>query len=113
MGCPSLALVSLAVATSGPLYTEHEIRGDEVIVRLLHTDGGLTTPDGEPRGFELADESGQWHAAGARIEADHVVLRASGVESPAAARYAWADDPDCNLYNGAGLPASPFTTAED
>jgi sialate O-acetylesterase len=27
-----------------------------------------------------------------------------------AARYAWADNPLCNLYNQAGLPASPFRT---
>jgi len=24
--------------------------------------------------------------------------------------YAWAADPACNLFNGAGLPASPFRT---
>ena len=26
------------------------------------------------------------------------------------ARYGWANNPDCNLYNKAGLPASPFRT---
>lgn len=29
---------------------------------------------------------------------------------PAAVRCAWQADPVCNLYNGAGLPASPFRT---
>jgi sialate O-acetylesterase len=32
------------------------------------------------------------------------------VKQPVAARYAWAADPECNLYNGAELPASPFRT---
>jgi sialate O-acetylesterase len=27
-------------------------------------------------------------------------------------RYAWADDPECNLVNDTGLPASPFRTDE-
>jgi sialate O-acetylesterase len=27
-------------------------------------------------------------------------------------RYAWANDPDCNLINVEGLPASPFRTDE-
>ena len=27
-----------------------------------------------------------------------------------AVRYAWENYPACNLYNGAGLPASPFRT---
>jgi len=30
--------------------------------------------------------------------------------APIAMRYAWADNPTCNLYNAAGLPASPFRT---
>ena len=32
------------------------------------------------------------------------------VAFPIAVRYAWADNPICNLYNGANLPASPFRT---
>jgi sialate O-acetylesterase len=32
------------------------------------------------------------------------------VAAPVAARYAWAADPACTLFNGAGLPASPFRT---
>ena len=27
-----------------------------------------------------------------------------------AVRYAWANNPACNLFNKAGLPASPFRT---
>jgi sialate O-acetylesterase len=32
------------------------------------------------------------------------------VAQPVAVRYGWADNPEVNLYNGAGLPASPFRT---
>ena len=32
------------------------------------------------------------------------------VKSPVAVRYAWADNPECNLTNAAGLPAEPFRT---
>jgi sialate O-acetylesterase len=28
-------------------------------------------------------------------------------------RVAWADNPVCNLYNKAGLPASPFRTDKE
>lgn len=31
---------------------------------------------------------------------------------PVAVRYAWADNPECNLYNGESLPASPFRTEQ-
>jgi len=32
------------------------------------------------------------------------------VPKPLAVRYAWANNPECNLYNKEGLPASPFRT---
>jgi sialate O-acetylesterase len=30
------------------------------------------------------------------------------VAQPVAVRYAWADNPQCNLYSKAGLPVCPF-----
>ena len=39
-----------------------------------------------------------------------VVVSSAEVASPVAARYAWENFPTCNLFNGAGLPASPFRT---
>jgi sialate O-acetylesterase len=39
-----------------------------------------------------------------------VVVWSDKVPEPVAVRYAWADNPVCNLYNKAGLPAYPFRT---
>ena len=44
------------------------------------------------------------------IEGDEVVVSSDEVAFPVAVRYAWANNPVCNLYNGAGLPAGPFRT---
>jgi len=38
------------------------------------------------------------------------VVSSPEVLYPVAVRYGWSDNPVCNLYNGAGLPASPFRT---
>ena len=35
-------------------------------------------------------------------------MSAAAVAAPMAVRYGWANVPDCNLFNAAGLPASPF-----
>jgi len=51
---------------------------------------------------------GTWHA---RIEGDKVVVAFIQVERPIGVRYAWVQSPEATLFNGAGLPASPFTTA--
>ena len=49
----------------------------------------------------------------ARIDGDKVIVASSEVSQPQFVRYDWANDPDGNLFNGAGLPASPFRTDQD
>lgn len=98
------------VPTSGPLPAGHEIRGSEVVVNFQHTNGGLLAKGGELKGFNLAGEDRQWHPATARITGSQVFVSCAKVKQPVALRYAWQDNPDCNLFNGAGLPASPFRT---
>lgn len=46
----------------------------------------------------------------ANIEVDGKTLLVSSpkVIAPVAVRYGWADFPNCNLYNKAGLPAISF-----
>jgi sialate O-acetylesterase len=98
------------VATSGPLPAGHEIRGHEIVLRFRYADGGLKAKDGVLKGFVIAGADHAWKPAQARIEGDTVIVSSPDVPHPAAARYAWAADPPCSLYNGAGLPASPFRT---
>ena len=51
-----------------------------------------------------------WGAHPAVIEGKDVLVSSPQVKRPVAVRYGWADNPEVNLYNGAGLPASPFRT---
>lgn len=97
-------------STSGPLPGGHEIRGGEVVVTFSHADGGLVAKDGDLEGFLIAGKDRQWKPAQARIDGDQVIISNPEVKAPAAVRYAWENFPTCNLYNGAGLPASPFRT---
>ena len=53
-----------------------------------------------------ADKKFYW--ADAAIDGNKVVLGCKAVAEPVAVRYGWANNPDVNLYNGGGLPASPF-----
>jgi len=39
-----------------------------------------------------------------------VVVSNARISTPVAVRYGWANVPDVNLFNQAGLPASPFRT---
>ncbi|MBM3871496.1 MAG: sialate O-acetylesterase [Verrucomicrobia bacterium] len=98
------------VATSGPLPAGHQVRGSEIVLSFKHTDGGLTAKGGDLKGFVIAGADQQWKPASARIEGDKVIVSSAEVKQPTATRYAWENWPTCNLFNGAGLPASPFRT---
>jgi len=112
-----LALWALArtydqdVVYSGPLYLAKENKGSQIILRFEHVGGGLMTSDGGPlKGFAIAGADRKFVWADARLEGDSVVVSSPQVAEPVAVRYAWADNPVCNLCNKAGLPASPFRT---
>lgn len=95
------------IETSGPLPTGFEKRGKEFVVSFSHADG-LMSKGSNPKGFRVAGADNQWQPAAARIEGNKVIVSSSDVPDPVAVRYAWENNPECNLYNSAGLPASPF-----
>ena len=65
----------------------------------------------EVRGFAVCGEDRVWHwATGKVVGKDSVELACAAVPQPIAVRYAWADNPVCNLYSLDGLPVTPFRT---
>lgn len=112
-----LALVALAktygykIPYSGPALASFKVVGNKINLDFKFADGGLKTKDGKPvSGFAVAAENGRFYWASAVIHGNQITVSAPEVPNPAVVRYAWADNPDCNLVNGAGLPASPFRT---
>jgi hypothetical protein len=97
-------------AISGPLPLIREVRGSTIAVTFKHTNEGLVAKGGELKGFQIAGPDKVWKPAQAKIVGDEVILSNPEVSTPAAARYAWSANPEASLYNGAGLPASPFRT---
>ena len=98
------------VAETGPLYRKHKITDGKVLIEFDHTHGGLANKGKELKGFAISSKNGEWLPAEAKIEGDQVVVLHPQVKTPVAVRYGWADNPEVTLYNGAGLPASPFRT---
>ncbi len=98
------------IVSSGPLFREARSEGGGMRIHFRHTDGGLVAHGPELKGFAMAGADRVFVWAKARIEGDSIVVESPGVPRPESVRYAWADNPIGNLYNGAGLPASPFRT---
>jgi sialate O-acetylesterase len=99
------------VVYSGPMYDSSAIEGDRIRLKFNHLHGGLTTKENAPlKGFAIAGPDKKFVWADAKINGDTVLVSSPTVKEPAAVRYGWDNDPKLNLYNKAGLPASPFRT---
>jgi sialate O-acetylesterase len=111
-----LALWALArtynhnIEYSGPLYESFVIERNKIRIRFSHAEGLCTADGSKLMGFSIAGANGKFIWADAQIEGNEVIVWNNVVTHPVAVRYAWADNPDANLYNSAGLPASPFRT---
>jgi sialate O-acetylesterase len=102
----------LDVPYSGPTFKSMTVDGDKAVVAFDHTDGGgLMAKNEELKGFELAGDDGKFIASKGTVEGERVVLTADRVTSPKSVRYGWANNPECSLYNKAGLPAVPFDSS--
>ncbi|MFT5497183.1 MAG: sialate O-acetylesterase [Kiritimatiellia bacterium] len=88
------------------------IKGDKATITFAHVNGALRAVDHKTlSGFELAGEDKKWFPAEAKLKgSDQVDVSSEQVAAPVAVRYAWADNPVCNLYDQKGLPVTPFRT---
>lgn len=98
------------VPCSGPLYRSLAIEGNKAILSFDHVEKGLVAKDGALKGFSIAGPDRKFVWAEAEIQGDKVVVSSPEVPNPVAVRYGWSDFPVVNLFNKAGLPASPFRT---
>ncbi|HKK62340.1 MAG TPA: sialate O-acetylesterase, partial [Bacteroidales bacterium] len=100
------------VGTS-PMPSGSYVNNDTVYVHFSNFETGLkASQQGEQlKGFVVSGEDRNFVAADAKILNDSTLaISSDAVSEPVATRYAWSKNPDCNLVNGADLPASPFRT---
>ena len=71
---------------------------------------GTADAGGKLKGFAIAGSDKKFRWANAEIDGETVVVHSDKIPNPVSVRYAWAINPIGNLYNKAGLPASPFRT---
>ncbi|HUS05052.1 MAG TPA: sialate O-acetylesterase [Bryobacteraceae bacterium] len=116
-----LALQARSVAygerlvASGPMFKTASVEPHGMRVWFDSVGAGLKLKAGgtDLQGFTIAGADRKFVPATARIEGSTVLVSSPGVAQPVAVRYNWADNPDGDLYNTEGLPASPFRSKAD
>lgn len=125
------------IAFTGPIYAGYKIDGSDVVISFEEGSlcGGLMvgnkgmakdhrepgkfveparpTPNDQLNHFRLCGVDKKWYAGRATIVGNTVVVRCPDVPNPIGVQYAYSGVPEnSNLYNRAGLPATPFAAID-
>ena len=103
------------IVCRSPLYKSMEKAGNKIVLAFDNVPGGKAGwrpfDVAEPVGFTIAGADKKFVTAKATIAEDgRIEVWSDAVAEPVAVRYAWADNPVCNMYSAAGLPLTPFRT---
>ena len=106
------------IACRSPLYKAMEKDGAKIVLSFDHVANGVKGVKGwrpfdvnEPIGFTIAGADRKFVPAKASLRDDgRIEVWSDAVAEPVAVRYAWADNPVCNMYSTSGLPLTPFRT---
>lgn len=97
------------VVSCGPVFTGVKSQNGAMSVSFAHADSGLKTRDGgRAKGFSVAGSDREFVEAEAELDGNTAKVRSVRVPQPVAVRYAWSNNPDCNLVGDDSLPAYPF-----
>lgn len=111
-----LALLALAgsygknVSSSAPVFQNYIIKGDKMELDFGQKQDGFQIKGTTLKGFTIAGPDRVFYPAEAMVQNGKIIVFSPEVSIPLAARYGWADNPDCNLYGENGLPVAPFRT---
>lgn len=109
LGALKVAYGKKSLLASGPSLKKAKVKGNKVELVFADVGKGLQTTDGELKHIALAGADKKFVWAKAEVKDNKLVVSADSITEPKWVRYAWADNPEgANLYNSAGLPASPF-----
>ncbi|ANQ52478.1 sialate O-acetylesterase [Flammeovirga sp. MY04] len=96
------------VIAEGPTVKSYKVDNNKLIITFDNVAKQLTTSDGKDEviGFAVRNDEGKLDAISAKIIGKNKVE--VNLQGNNLIMYAYAKFPECNLYNSANLPATPF-----
>lgn len=110
LAAQKLAYGNKKLVASGPNAVAVKREHNGLLVSFDKAGGDLVfAKDGVLHHIAIAGADKKYVWANAKIQGKKLLVWSDKVPEPVSVRYAWADNPEgANLYNSAGLPASPF-----
>lgn len=109
LAAQKIAYGDKSVIASGPQLKSIKRKGRELVLGFDSLGKGLEVRGEELKEIAIAAEDKKFVWAKAKIKGKQLIVWSDEISNPHWVRYAWADNPEhANLYNSAGLPASPF-----
>jgi len=109
LGALKVAYGKKSLLASGPSLQKIKAKAGKLELVFADVGKGLQATGGELKHIALAGADKKFVWASAEVKGNKLVVWADSIAEPKWVRYAWADNPEgANLYNSAGLPASPF-----
>lgn len=101
----------ISIAHRSPQYKSMEKQGNKVVLTFDHVNGFRPFDVADAIGFAIAGADQKWVWAKGKVTGPRTIeVWADDVADPVAVRYAWADNPVCNVFSNEGLPLTPFRT---
>ena len=105
----------LEEACAAPDFFGMRVEGSKALLTFRPAQGSeALAENADIKGFSIAGPDHKWYVAKARTEGQgfmqRVIVECPKVAHPVAVRYAWADNPECDLVTTSGLPVGPFRT---
>lgn len=103
-------------ACAAPDFSQMRVADGKATLTFFPVAGSdMLAENADIKGFTMAGPDHKWHVARAYTVGENqwmrrVVVECPEVAHPVAVRYAWADNPECNLTTISGLPVGPFRT---
>jgi sialate O-acetylesterase len=94
----------------GPLYRSMEINGNKAVIHFDFATDGLMKKGDQLSDFVIAGEDHHFVPAITKIKDSTIIVYSPQVPHPVAVRMGFTNTAIPNLFNKAGLPASPFRT---
>ena len=99
------------IISSGPMLKSFKIHNNFCILTFSNVGEGLKFEGKQLKGFQISDVEGHFVFSKAElVNKNTVKVYSDEILHPKVVRYNWESNPDGNLINSAGLPASPFRT---